>query len=435
MAERYPAKINGFPLECETIDDTFTKAIIEHEIPYKDGALLEDMGLKARQLKLRCYFLNDNYETHYRFLDSLKNNVSLSYISHPVYGIITGKIKHVVVRHDDSIDCATVDIDFVQELSADIKAKVQGDPRGDAAEAYKATIDEMQGEFADDSEAAFGADGRSLMQKAIAAQGKIADQVSGLTAPLRAFVNNIDNCIQLFEGTVAGITAPAYSLVNTVSFAASIPGRVSSSVMNLMEAKAVLFDTLKDSPSRLMDAFKTASGEITDALDDLLDEGDPLLAMMKKQVAAAASMTAAVHLAEIYGADEDNRGELEQAEQEPGFNDNGELIRGEPLPDVLTITEIEQSLADARGMLQSAIDMGRGMPSLKKTALALLDHVGNIKLQYDRIVTVDVEQEAHLFLVLFRYGLPYTAAERVMKINPQIKNPNFVMGAVRLYVR
>jgi uncharacterized protein (UPF0261 family) len=40
-----------------------------------------------------------------------------------------------------------------------------------------------------------------------------------------------------------------------------------------------------------------------------------------------------------------------------------------------------------------------------------------------------------LHLVCLRYGLPYTDAERLVKVNKNIQNPNFASGAVSVYAR
>ncbi|GAC1467386.1 MAG: hypothetical protein PVSMB11_02950 [Desulfuromonadaceae bacterium] len=52
----YAAAIDGIPLEIETLDDQFEVAIARHEFPFKDGALLENMGQKDLTVTILCYF-------------------------------------------------------------------------------------------------------------------------------------------------------------------------------------------------------------------------------------------------------------------------------------------------------------------------------------------------------------------------------------------
>ncbi|KAF0145122.1 MAG: mu-like prophage DNA circulation protein [Nitrospirae bacterium] len=102
--------------------------------------------------------------------------------------------------------------------------------------------------------------------------------------------------------------------------------------------------------------------------------------------------------------------------------------------ELLTINEIEKSLAEARSYIQEAIDASRGIDSLKKMAAALLDHANNIKLEREKIIKVEEDVPIPLHLVCLKHGLPYNDAERILAIN-SIKNPNFVSGEISIYAR
>jgi prophage DNA circulation protein len=117
----YNAELDGIFLEIETIEDGFEKAIAQYEFPYKDGALLEDMGQKARQIRIRCYFWDDfafhnTYDAHQALLDHLHSHEYFELV-HPQYGPIKGCVQSVSVRHDDSIRAAEVDVTFIETLT------------------------------------------------------------------------------------------------------------------------------------------------------------------------------------------------------------------------------------------------------------------------------------------------------------------------------
>ena len=64
----------------------------------------------------------------------------------------------------------------------------------------------------------------------------------------------------------------------------------------------------------------------------------------------------------------------------------------------------------------------------------LLEHVGTIKLEREKILTVVLDNPMPLHLVCLRYGLPYNYAERLSSINT-IPQPNFTDGEVSIYAR
>ena len=69
--KKFEAKLDDFVLEMENIEDSIEKAIAKYEFPFRDGALLEDMGQKARVIKLRCYWYEETYEVHKDFIKHL----------------------------------------------------------------------------------------------------------------------------------------------------------------------------------------------------------------------------------------------------------------------------------------------------------------------------------------------------------------------------
>jgi len=67
-------------------------------------------------------------------------------------------------------------------------------------------------------------------------------------------------------------------------------------------------------------------------------------------------------------------------------------------------------------------------------ALQLQEHVGTIKLERDRIVSISLDNALPLHLVCLRQGLPYAYAERLLSIN-ELPHPSFAQGEVSVYVR
>ncbi|MDP2166780.1 MAG: hypothetical protein Q8J64_00425, partial [Thermodesulfovibrionales bacterium] len=122
------------------------------------------------------------------------------------------------------------------------------------------------------------------------------------------------------------------------------------------------------------------------------------------------------------------------AEKSTGFDALGNFIGAESSGGILDVTELERSLSEVRSYLQEAVDDSRDMPSLKELALSLLKHVNTVKLEREKIISVDVgANPLPLHLICLKYGLSHDYAERILKINPHVSNPNFVTGEVNIY--
>jgi len=68
-------------------------------------------------------------------------------------------------------------------------------------------------------------------------------------------------------------------------------------------------------------------------------------------------------------------------------------------------------------------------------AKALLEHVNAVRLEREKMKAVILDNPLPLHLVCLRYGLPCKDAERLLKVNRGIRNPNFASGEVLVYVR
>ena len=431
MPDLYDATIDGFPLDIETLDDTFEKSIVRHEYPYKNGALLEDLGLKARVLRLRCWFWDSEgqqtYDDHIGFLSHLEK-MEESELVHPKYGQIKGSIESVAVHHDDRDRTAQVDISFVQGLIADSDDTNHEDVEAAGEEAYNDGIAEMEQEFADDVTAELGVEAPGILAVELDPGLGIVDQLAGVSVAARAFLKEVEAYVDLLDATLATIINPVNSLVAIIAFGTTLPGRVIGSVTRCIERYALLYASLASSPARY--------------LDTLIAAGDDLAAVSGRR-AKTTTIAAAAHVAlaaaSLYKADEKLRQLQKRGEGRTPFDVQGNYTPPDPpdasLPDeTMTVGELESSLAAVRTCLQAAIDLGRKNTSLKRQALQLQTHVNTIKLEREKMIRVRLDNPMPLHLVCLRYGLPSTAAKRLLTVN-SIVNPNCTSGEVNVYAR
>jgi prophage DNA circulation protein len=434
MADTLLAKIDDFPLEIETIEDSIEKSIAKYEFPYRDGALLEDMGQKARIVKIKCYFYGETYEKHIQFLKHLEDR-ELFELSHPKYGVIKGFVESVSVRHDDKIMAAEIDITFAESLLAPeprhapsvdhAVEKGLGDGQQQAAAALRDSVKNGIGKGAD-----------TVLNRTLDPNTGILAQFSDITGTARDFVTQLDSCVNTLESALNTIANPANSLVATINYAADLPGRVIGTVARTLERYSILYDSIKNAPVRFVQSFKDGVAKLKDSLPASSKNAAKQAAIdaIRTHIQIAAAQRLALDLAYIYKDDETARQKQKGLEKAKSFDIQGNYIKPEPPEPILTIGDIEKSVADVRTEIQTAVDAERSLDSLKDMARQLLFHVNTIKLEREKIRTVEIDNSTPLHLVCLRYGLPYAYAERIHAINA-IKNPSFVSGEVSIYAR
>lgn len=435
MPDLYPAELDGFALEIETTDDAFEKAIVRHEYPFMNGALLEDMGRKARIVKFRCYFWDDGadhatYDTHIELVKHLASQ-EISELVHPKYGPLRGCVESMSVRHDDRDRTAEIDVTFVEGLIEDGGDTRHDDVEAGAEEAYNDGIEDQKKEFADDVKDALGPEGQGILDRVLDPAKGIVEQFQDVSTKARNYLKTVESYVGTMEATLNTIANPANSLVSTINYGTNLPGRVIGSVSRVVERYALLYDSLKTAPARFVNSMTFGLKGLSNASGKF----------SKTTTSAAASYTA-LQTAYIYKADETLRVAQKKSEGLRAFDVVGNYTAPEvatagaaatTAPETtMTVNELESSLAAVRGSLQEAIDLSRQNTSLKQQALQLQTHVNSIKLEREKITRVLLDNPMPLHLVCLRYGLPYNAAERLLTIN-SIRNPNCASGEVSVY--
>lgn len=434
MPDLYPAEIDGLALEIETIDDAFEKVIVRHEFPFKDGALLEDMGRKARVVKFRCYFWDDGadhatYDLHKELLDYLAA-LEIVELVHPKYGPLRGCVESMSVRHDDRDRTAEIDVTFVEGLIEDGGDTRRDDVEAVAEEAYNDGIEDQKREFADDVRDALGPEASGILDRVLDPALGIVEQFQDVSTKARNYLKTVETYVGTMEATLNTIANPANSLVSTINYGTNLPGRVIGSLSRVVERYALLYDSLKTAPARFVDSMTFGLKGLPNASGKF----------SKTTTIAAASHTA-LQTAYCYKADEVLRVAQKKNEGVRAFDVLGNYtapaaagtgVSSLAPETTMTVNELESSLAVVRASLQEAVELSRQSTSLKQQALQLQIHVSNIKLEREKIIRILLDNPMPLHLVCLRYGLPYNAAERLLTIN-SIRNPNCASGEVSVY--
>jgi len=407
----------------ESIEDTLEKSIAQYLYPYADGADLEDMGQKPHTIRFKCWFWDDaeqqSYDTHTLLLDALKEKSLLDFV-HPKYGLMQGKIMSIVVQHDDQERCASLEINFIEQGRVNLEVAAPTPVQAAVEDAYITGQVEQEELLSSDIAEAIPEDSGAVSKALDSAMG-LLDQAQEYSNKMRAFVGAVDGYIAVAESVVNQVMSPGNSLQATITYAANLPGRILGPIAGAVEKVALLYTSLKNFPGQFID-------NLDDAFDDLLDAFDEFAGDHNDTTGAATVMRDCLEIACA------QRLALEAA----AIYDTDNTVAADPLSDpdfqVMNINELEATLAIVRTRLEAAVEKAREMDSLKTMAVALLNHVNNVRLEREKMQAVVLDNAMPLHLVCLKYGLPYQDAERLIRVN-NIPNPNFTAGEVMVYVR
>lgn len=94
------ASFRGVPFQVESVSDKGEKSLAIHEYPYRSGAEVEDLGRKARVIPLKAVFWGVNYLSGLRALVKAFEEEGKGELIHPVFGSVEVAIRTWDVGHE-----------------------------------------------------------------------------------------------------------------------------------------------------------------------------------------------------------------------------------------------------------------------------------------------------------------------------------------------
>ncbi len=441
----YQTNIAGFDLDVETIGDGFQKAIVKHEFPHTNGAFLEDMGQKGRSITIRCYFGTmggvATYADYFEFIKILDDIDVIEFV-HPEDGTLKGRIEKVDKRKNDREEFAEVDVTFLEGRIEETTGTEISMP-GAVENAFIDGQDEQADAFADDMTESLGTDGTSAAAKILNPDTGILAQFSNVSAKVRAYVAQVETGVSRLDAMLVAVTQPANTLLATINYAEDLPGRTIGAIARCVERYAESYNALRTFPAQFQRSLKFSLDQLEASFRAFQSKAPAgsnravsetsAMVTIADHIRLAASHRLALEAAYGFSADQTNRNTAKANENQKSFDMLGNYYNPVTPDPIMTMTEIESTLATVMTEAQSVVDLMRGIQEIKNACAALVDFARLIKLDAERIKTVDIDGELPLHLILLQNGLPYNAAERVLAINPQIKHPNFVSGTINIY--
>jgi len=429
--------LTAFGLDIKEVSDTIERAIIVHELPYRNGAVLEDLGSLARIVNVTCAFyqntaprsgeeLAPTYTAHLLFVKALQNQ-SVVEFHHPKYGVMKGKVRNVGVTNDSRDEYAEVRFEFIEQV-VDVDKKPAFEVVSAVNREFRNAQVSQLASIKESVKASLSASNAiQVLDQAIDFTQDMADQVTGVSNAAREYIKAVDTVIGKFDSILSNITQPVKSILGTIDYTADLPGKLLRSTAQCAERFQALYAGLEDSPVTYVQSFMSGMQSVQTAFAGYAQE-----TLAVDQVKALKAQFGCILGAKVFAADEKNRDALKGKEKARAFDAAGNFTGTLVASNIMTVTAIERVLYDIKVAAQASIDVSRENRGLKAEVGALQDSVNNIKLERLRIKQVTITNMP-LHVVCLQNNLSYQAAERILKLNKNIRNPTFVEGTIDIY--
>jgi hypothetical protein len=184
------------------------------------------------------------------------------------------------------------------------------------------------------------------------------------------------------------------------------------------------FATASSSPAAFINNITQATRDLANTFTD---------ATQKTAVMVLGASRVAYEAGNVYQDDDKKREKISRKEKKPSFDAAGNYVGGDPIPDAMTSQELEETLYNVKELIYEALLLDRENAPLRDQAKTLQTYINQIKLSREQMETQEIPMQS-LHTVSLMNGMSHQSAERILKLNPNIKNPTFASGAVKVIV-
>ena len=436
------ASFRGVRFEVESVQDSGEKALCVHEYPYRSGAEVEDMGRKPHIIPVTAIFWGTAYESGVRQLVAAFEETGPGELIHPVFGSITVAVRRWQIEHNaERQNYATVTFEAV-EASTDNPFFGASSSRSLASQAL-ASIREKLSEALDLSSTELG---KTLMDW----QGKAAKVVARVEGELQGVLDILDAGQSTVRSILSYVDMPAAFLADATAIVRGLQAEAQSASSSTVSAFSVLSNALplpSLTSSEAVRHYATGSSAygsvwVSGPQSAMAGRAEAQLALRVPKAAeepvllpeAGSARTpqgiAALHvtLLEVQAVAEAATAALEADMEDP----------------VLTPNEIESLTGNVRARVDDCLHYAAAalpqgsvhqMSECLRTTARAIQQLAEAALNARPPLAMRRAERACNFHLLAHslYG-DYTRAEELRRINPQVRNPNFIARDQELLV-
>jgi len=138
-----PASWKSVVFAVESVDDSWTRRVVEYQYPQRAGADLEDMGREPLRMAFRAIWFGPGYKAEcQKFLSAFEAGGSGTLV-HPVFGSVYAQCTRMSMRHThEQGNSASADLEFVEDQLDQAAFTVETDTSSTAANEARAAADD-----------------------------------------------------------------------------------------------------------------------------------------------------------------------------------------------------------------------------------------------------------------------------------------------------
>ena len=425
------ASFRGVRFDVVNARDSWSRDIAQHEYPYIDGADVQDMGRKARNIRLSALFWGDDYDSRLQSFIAELDKRGAGELIHPIYGSMPNmQVIECQVGHDaENVDYCTVELVFLESKTGNPFFS-QDYPTAQADVIFNQVQSLMDAE-------------QSLMDNALA---PLRD-AKKLMSKSKALASAALNMLLIFRGEITGFVGSTTDFVQYPgAFMSDLQSAVSLTSQNATSSgSSVSAASAISQTNATMSDWGESHRQLTEIanLPTALVSGEKTAPVDMPAGVSVADVAELIAMVTIVVA-----GELAQ--------DAADIFSNEDINSLLSPIEIERIANDTRKFIQAAIDQHRAqyadatqevsssptalgiawqpvVEGLKDIALAVQQLAANMITTRPPLIQRQVDSVSNLHLVAHRWYGDYRRAVELQRLNPQLRNPNNLQPGDVLY--
>lgn len=403
------ASFRGVRFDILNVRDRKDRALAEYEVPYVHGGVADDLGWRFRRIPLVAVFDGADYEERLQAFLKALDEMGAGELVHPVFGKFKAQVVSVETPHTaEQPDYCEVPVEFIE--TGDPAAFFAEATARQKADAARQAVGKAKGV----SLKALTGGLRTLTRNIRGLKGETAvlDQFSREMNSLRSGVNGVITAglsVITFPGSWLG---DARGILSSLS---SLGGRFSDRLGSGLAGWLGVRSSVAPSPSTAVPVplASVATGQPLSVAQTSAQAGALARDTITRERALALAETAT------------------------------DILADEADDPQLTPAGIERIANDSRSALQLAMDSARRVHSLeqhREITEALKDVAYQIQLaalavlvQRPPLVTRAAPFDGNLHLIAHHWYSDYARADELLRLNPQIRHPNFIKQGDTLY--
>lgn len=416
------ASFRGVKFDVQRTEDTIDKETARYAYPNLDGEDIVDLGLKAREVSVTAIYFGDDYEQRMKALLAALSQRGTGELIHPVFGslpnmqFLGGRVSHDA----DNVDACLFEMRFAAATPSNPFFVEQLPIQKADAAAQLASTAQTAG-------SGMFADAMAKLQQAKAGLRRLnalRDVLSGTIGPIRNLVVGFRTTALDYLSYPSAFTSDLVGLVSGITdFRSFDTGMVMSDWGGLVEQMATVVKLPGAAASGQSMSIPGTSAAIK-STSTSVDPTAPYSPVAPSTVAANPTDVAVVtSVAQVVVAT-------------VMATVASDVLANEADTPTLTPDGVETIADDTRTLIQAAIDASRAAGSLdeyRPVTEALKDTALSIQLlaimvldQLPPLITRTVDAPSNLALLAFRWYGDYTRAAELLRLNPSVRNPNFI---------